>query len=312
MAYNEEFKKECVNLLKSGVSSVLVSKQMNVSRPTLQKWLEQANNEFSLDDGVKALKKQVECLSKKKKLVPDETAQLADLIVALNKIENKNKAAKEQKAYVLPPVSLDKSAKILRDEILKDGELFAYQKEFLQSDAQFRIVLKSRQIGFSYVAAADALIGAVGGRNQLFLSASEEQALILMRYLKLWSDRFGVVLAKDSETEIKLENGAIIKALAHNFRTVQSFTGDIWMDEFAWYPNPKKIWHAFVPSIGAVKGRLTILSTPFEEKSLFHELYFDEQKYKMFKRFHVDIYRAMEDGLEFDLETMKALFDADT
>lgn len=312
MAYNEEFKKECINLLKSGVSSVLVSKQMNVSRPTLQKWLEQANDEFSLDDGVKALKKQVECLSKKKKLVPDETAQLADLIVALNKIESKNKAAKEQKAYVLPPVSLDKSAKILRDEIVKDGELFAYQKEFLQSDAQFRIVLKSRQIGFSYVAAADALIGAVGGRNQLFLSASEEQALILMRYLKLWSDRFGVALAKDSETEIKLENGAIIKALAHNFRTVQGFTGDIWMDEFAWYPNPKKIWHAFVPSIGAVKGRLTILSTPFEEKSLFHELYFDEQKYKMFKRFHVDIYRAMEDGLEFDLETMKALFDADT
>ena len=191
MAYNEEFKKECINLLKSGVSSVLVSKQMNVSRPTLQKWLEQANDEFSLDDGVKALKKQVECLSKKKKLVPDETAQLADLIVALNKIESKNKAAKEQKAYVLPPVSLDKSAKILRDEIVKDGELFAYQKEFLQSDAQFRIVLKSRQIGFSYVAAADALIGAVGGRNQLFLSASEEQALILMRYLKLWSDRFG-------------------------------------------------------------------------------------------------------------------------
>ncbi|MDY2999474.1 terminase large subunit domain-containing protein [Campylobacter hyointestinalis] len=100
--------------------------------------------------------------------------------------------------------------------------------------------------------------------------------------------------------------------MAHNFRTVQGFTGDIWMDEFAWYPNQKRIWHAFVPSIGAVAGRLTILSTPFEEHSLFHELFSDELKYYMFSRHRVDIYRAIEDGLNFDLETMRDLFDADT
>ena len=32
----------------------------------------------------------------------------------------------------------------------------------------------------------------------------------------------------------------------------------------------------------------------------------------MFTRFRVDIYRAIEDGLVFDLETMRALFDEDT
>ena len=36
------------------------------------------------------------------------------------------------------------------------------------------------------------------------------------------------------------------------------------------------------------------------------------RSYFMFTRFRVDIYIAMEDGLEFDLETMRALFDADT
>jgi len=74
----------------------------------------------------------------------------------------------------------------------------------------------------------------------------------------------------------------------------------------------RRIWHAFVPSIGTVAGRLTILSTPFEENSLFHELFDNETKYYMFSRHRVDIYRAIEDGLNFDLETMRDLFDADT
>ena len=313
MAYTKEFKEECINLLASGVSSVLVAQQMKVSRPTLTKWANEAKKyEASIENAINSLHGKIEALSSKQDITSEETAMLADLVVALNKLTGEDKKKKEARAYVRPPVNLDKAASELRQSILKEGGLFAYQAKFMSSDAQFRIVLKSRQIGFSYVAAADALVGAVGGRNQLFLSASEEQALILMRYMRFWAQKFGIPLAKDSETEITLENGAIIKALAHNFRTVQGFTGDIWMDEFAWYPNPKKIWHAFVPSIGAVKGRLTILSTPFEERSLFHELFTDEPKYKMFERFRVSIYDAMADGLEFDLETMRALFDADT
>nr|WP_228026861.1 terminase family protein [Campylobacter sp. RM9328] len=265
-----------------------------------------------MDDAVTSLKNKIETLSKKENISTDETAVLADLIIALNKLTGEDKKKKEARTYIRPPINLDKTAKELREKILKDGGLFAYQKEFLCSNAQFRIVLKSRQIGFSYVAAADALIGAVSGRDQLFLSASEEQALILMRYMRFWAQKFKIAFLKDSEKEVMLENGSRIKALPHNIKTVQGFTGDIWMDEFAWYPNPKKIWLAFVPSIGAVKGRLTILSTPFEERSLFHELFYDELQFKMFERFRVDIYRAMKDGLDFDLKTMKALFDADT
>ncbi|WP_229204398.1 hypothetical protein [Campylobacter anatolicus] len=64
--------------------------------------------------------------------------------------------------------------------------------------------------------------------------------------------------------------------------------------------------------VSELAGRLTILSTPFEEHSLFHELFSDEVKYYMFSRHRVDIYRAIEDGLNFDLETMRDLFDADT
>ncbi|WP_303297275.1 hypothetical protein [Campylobacter fetus] len=63
-------------------------------------------------------------------------------------------------------------------------------------------MLKSRQIGFSYVSSADALIGAVAGRDQLFLSASEEQALILMRYMRHWAKEYGISFKKIASTKL--------------------------------------------------------------------------------------------------------------
>lgn len=314
MKYTKEFKEECVNLLKSGVSALALSKQTGVSRPTLAKWQKDYEKEnFSIENAIKFTKAKIEELSKKPKPSNDEVVMLSELVQALAKLENGVKKVNSIKNRSRPIVNMNSpTATQLKKRILEHGGLFDYQREFLNSDDAFRIVLKSRQIGFSYVSSADALIGAVAGRNQLFLSASEEQALILMRYMKQWAKDYGINFTKDSEHEVELENGAYIKSLANNFRTVQGFTGDIWMDEFAWYANPKRIWHAFVPSIGAIKGRLTILSTPFEERSLFHDLYSDESKYYMFKRFCVNIYRAIDDGLDFDLETMRDLFDADT
>ena len=232
------------------------------------------------------------------------------LSASLVRLEGEKK--KKQIAKPRPLVAMNADYESLKQRALEKGGLYNYQKAFLNDNSQFRIVLKSRQIGFSYVSSLDALLGAVAGRNQLFLSASEEQARILMNYLQIWAEKLQVSFKKDSDFEKSLDNGAVIRVMAHNFRTVQGFTGDIWMDEFAWYPNQKRIWHAFVPSIGAVKGRLTILSTPFEEHSLFHELFSNELKYYMFSRHKVNIYKAIDDGLEFDLETMRALFDADT
>jgi len=84
------------------------------------------------------------------------------------------------------------------------------------------------------------------------------------------------------------------------------------MDEFAWYANPKRIWAAFVPSIGTIKGRLTIMSTPFEAAGMFHDLFHNEKRFSMFERYKITIHDAIKDGLEFDLPTMQALFDADT
>jgi phage FluMu gp28-like protein len=307
---SKSVKKRAFELLAAAVPITEIATELDISRGTVLRWKKQIKQEeMDKDKTLANLKKQLGSLVKRKptEAVARKIAMLSKAISRLERLQDKEiKAAKPK-----PRVNLENGD--LRKQALEKAELYAYQKEFFLDDAQFRIVLKSRQIGFTYVAALDALCSANDEkRNQLFLSASEEQALISMRYVDFWAELLGVEFEKNSDHEKKLKNGAIIKALAHNFRTVQGFTGDVWMDEFAWYPNPKRIWHAFVPSIGAVQGRLTILSTPFEESGLFHELCSDEGKYYMFVRHRVDIYRAVKDGLKVDIETMRALFDADT
>lgn len=313
MKYAKEFKEECIELLNSGVNITSLHKQSKVSRVTLTKWVKEfkAKN-INIENSINILKQKIENLSKKEEQSKDDLIMLSELITALNKLENGIKKQNIIRTKIKPIINMSGDYETLKKKALEEGGLYDYQKKFLNDNSQFRIVLKARQIGFSYVSGLDALLGAVGGRNQLFLSASEEQARILMNYLYLWAKSLGISFNKDTEYEKSLDNGAYIRVMAHNFRTVQGFSGDIWMDEFAWYPNPKKIWHSFVPSIGAIKGRLTILSTPFEQNSLFHELITDELKYYVFSRHSINIYKAMEDGLNFDLETMKTLFDADT
>ncbi len=315
MVWDKRLKEEVLLLIKAGYPVTDIAKDKGIPKATIYAWLrtkKKDTNEKESANTIKNIQKQLETLSAKKEITETDSRKIAMLTRSLNRLLRiKEIQKKKKKRPSIDGMFSNSKTKVLREKVLsKEYGLFEYQKRFLSSHSQFRLVLKSRQIGFSYVSALDALLAALSGRNQLFLSASEEQAIILMRYVGIHAKKLGIKI-KESDKEIKI-NDAIIKAMAHNFRTVQGFTGDIWMDEFAWYPNPKRIWHAFVPSIGAIKGRLTIISTPFESGSLFEELYRNQDRYYMFERFKVDIYDAIKDGLDFDLETMKSLFDADT
>ena len=89
MKYTKEFKDECVNLLKSGVSALALSKQTGVSRPTLAKWQKDYEKEnFSIDNAIKFTKAKIEELSKKPSPSSDEVVMLSELVQALAKLEN--------------------------------------------------------------------------------------------------------------------------------------------------------------------------------------------------------------------------------
>ncbi|MDR1451362.1 MAG: terminase family protein [Helicobacteraceae bacterium] len=311
--YREAIKERARVWARSGVALSEIAAELGVTASTIRRWLKA---EDSTPVTIARIKKQIGELSRRKPTGANshKIALLTNAITKLQGAEAKQRRieAKTKDKPVTEIASADYDA--IKSKAIEIGGLYNYQREFLEDRSRFRLVLKSRQIGFSYVSALDALLGAIGGRSQLFLSASEEQASILMRYLEGWAGKLHITFAKDADYEKSLNNGAYIKVMAHNFRTMQGFAGDIWLDEFAWYINPKRVWAAFAPSVTAVGGRITILSTPFEEHSLFHKLALDpDGKYYMFSRRRVDIYQAMQDGLRVaDFKALRDMSDADT
>jgi len=313
MAYSPEEKQKALNLIKAGVAITDVAKELKINRGTLNNWIKKSKDKSVNKESIESLEKQIATLAKR---APTEanSRKLAMVTKSLERLEKKSKKINKK---IKPKISYSADVKALKDKMLKeDYGLYAYQKTFIEDESRFRLWLKSRQIGATYGCAGECLIDAMTGMDQLILSASETQALKWHGEIYKHAEKLGLVLS-GSTSEIKTPGGATIYIFANNFRTVQGFSGSVWMDEFAWYINPKRIWEAFVPSITSVKAgetqaRITILSTPFEQDSLFHKLCVDEEKFYMFSRHKTTIYDAVKDGLDVDIAVLKDLFDSDS
>ena len=317
MAYSEEQKQEALALIDAGVPIIEVAEEKGIHRGTLRNWRKEREEKGKdVSESLANMKKQLATLSKRKptNAVSHNIAMLSAAISKLEAVELKKSRAKKKGK---PQIKRNQKAQKLKEQMLHpDYGLYGYQQRFAASEARFRLWLKARQIGATYSCAGEAMCEAAGGMDQLIISASENQALKWRQEIEVHAAKLGVNIG-DNAKNFKVNDAGTVIILANNYRTNQSFSGSLWMDEFAWYPNPKKIWGAAVPMMGTKKvddsfARLTILSTPFEEPSLFHQLCTDEEKYYMFDRFRTDIYQAMDDGLDFDLEIMRDLFDADT
>lgn len=171
-----------------------------------------------------------------------------------------------------------------------------YQKSWLTDNSRFRIALKSRQIGFSYVFAAEGLLNALlNNKNQLFASASQDQSEIMISYASEFCEMLGIKPFNQSTNIIELPNGTYLKALPKNYRTIQGFTGDVYFDEFAWNTDDKKIWRVLIPSITAVGGKVSVASTPYAKRGRFYDLWTNNKHYSKHK---ISIYDAVQAGLD--------------
>lgn len=314
MAYSNEDKRKALNLIKAGVPITEVAKDLNINRGTLNNWVKKSNDLDVNLESIENIKTQIATLSQRN---PTEATakKLAMLTNSLNRLQKNSKKIQAKK--VKPSIALHKEVATYKAKMLEDDYgLYDYQKEFIKDDSRFRVWLKSRQIGATYGCAGECLADAMSGMDQLILSASETQALKWHGEIYKHAEKLGIVVS-GSTSEIKTPSGAVIYIFANNFRTIQGFSGSVWMDEFAWYLNPKRIWEAFIPSItsvkaGETKARITILSTPFEQDSLFHKLVLDETKYYMFSRHKTTIYDAVKEGLDVDIKVLRDLFDEDS
>lgn len=125
-----------------------------------------------------------------------------------------------------------------------EAELFGYQDGWnvASNDERTRVILKSRQIGATWYFAREAICDAVEtGRNQIFLSASKNQAHIFRNYIvDFVRDTIGVELRGDpliiqrTDDEGEQLLPATCYFLGTNFRTAQGYHGNFYFDEFFW------------------------------------------------------------------------------
>jgi len=125
-----------------------------------------------------------------------------------------------------------------------------------------RFILKSRQIGATYYFAWEAFEDAViSGDNQIFLSASKNQAEVFKAYILLFAKKYFDIELKGSEV-IELSNGAQLRFVSTNARTAQSYNGHLYIDEVFWIPDFKKLNTVASAMASHKKWRKTYFSTP--------------------------------------------------
>ncbi|QNM96379.1 terminase ATPase subunit family protein [Chitinimonas koreensis] len=181
------------------------------------------------------------------------------------KIASRNKGDRKQAER--NPISDEQ-----RDELVQAfmDSMFAYQRTWFDAGKhRIRNILKSRQIGATWYFAREAVVDALTtGRNQIFLSASKAQAHQFRAYLcDFVRQTIGVELRGDP---IQLPNGAKLHFLGTNFRTAQSYSGNLYLDEYFWIPGFQKLRKVAAGMASHKQWRLTYFSTP---SSLSHEAY---------------------------------------
>jgi len=165
----------------------------------------------------------------------------------------------------------------------KPIKLYKYQKDFLNDMNDFRIVVKSRQIGLTQTIAWEALAYAIYNPNELIIivSASMRNATDVMKYV---SNAFhslpkGMKMeVKETKEEIIFENRSRIMSLPNNPRTVRGRPATrIYVDEFAMFQDDETMWEAIMPSITR-GGKATLISTPKGKRGKFYEFWENAEK----------------------------------
>lgn len=201
--------------------------------------------------------------------------------------------------------------------------LYAYQKKWMLDDSTFKIGMFSRQTGKTFTTTLEAVDDVYEGmtvgqrRNWVIFSRGERQAKeALDEGVKPHSRAYNVgisELAYDFKTpegtsfralEVEYPNGAKITALPANPDTARGFSRNVFLDEFAIHKDSRAIWGALFPIVSKKGLKLRVTSTPKGKNNKFYELMTAVDS--VWSRHVVDIYQAVKDGLERNIEELRA------
>ncbi|MDD2920995.1 MAG: terminase family protein [Anaerolineales bacterium] len=152
-----------------------------------------------------------------------------------------------------------------------------FQLKHLNNPSLLAIELKARQVGWSWLAAAEAVASASLEPRipHIFVSINQEEAAEKIRYAKSIIEALDAEarpkLIKDNAYELEFRNGS--RLLSHPCRPVRGKAkAKIYLDEFAHYPNDKEIYQSALPAL-TKGGFIRIGSSPLGARGTFWEIF---------------------------------------
>ncbi|MBW6395264.1 terminase family protein [Thermus sp. SYSU G05001] len=197
------------------------------------------------------------------------------------------------------------------------SSLLPYQHRWVKDTSRFKIGLWSRQTGKSFAGTLEAVLDAVErpGTTWVMLSAGERQSRELAEKAKLHlaalkqgaeelESRFFEGGVDVTQLEIRLPNASRLIFLPANPRTARGYTGNVFLDEFAFHQDSHAIWAAMFPIITRRPDlKIRVMSTPAGPQGKFYELW--EKGGEAWSRHKVTIYDAVAEGLPVDPEELR-------
>jgi phage FluMu gp28-like protein len=190
--------------------------------------------------------------------------------------------------------------------------LLSYQQYALQQmfEKKYSIIMWSRQTGKSFVVSLFAVLRAIERKNHLvaIISPTERQSKELMEKVKKHVDflkelgkiKGDVSFFEDTTTnvlEVRFPNRSRIIGLPANPDGVRGLTGDVILEEAAFFKDGYKVYQAIFPSITRNKDfKLVVISTPRAKSDIFGHLWQMSENNDLWFRQKLTIYDAVNQG----------------
>jgi phage FluMu gp28-like protein len=184
-----------------------------------------------------------------------------------------------------------------------------YQRRWIADRSTRKVWVASRQIGKSFALSLDAVSEALASRcDNLVLSRSQRQSREMMRKVKDHLRVFGALSAgaldalDDRAEDVTLPGGSRIISLPASPDTVRGFSGNVFLDEFAFHSDDREIYKAVYPY--TTRGyKIRICSTPNGLGNMFADIV--TRPDTPFSVHSTTIHEARAEGFEVDIDDLR-------
>jgi phage FluMu gp28-like protein len=214
--------------------------------------------------------------------------------------------------------------------------LLPYQQAWMDDPSPYKIICKSRQIGFTWIETLAIVFACVEERRKwYYLSLNEQRAAEAIAYVQQHCQALELLTELDDRMRdfdgasyrqlgVTFPNGSQIIGLPSNPRTARGASGDVTLDEFGHQPWDKQIWMALSPLMMWNRS-LHVISTPNGKQGEYHGIWTGNLAVDVdavealcrrgeqhtigdeWSRHWIDVYTAKEQGHPVDIDKAKRL-----